>query len=91
MVRAVSVGPAAATTPAGLGFLDSCWLVCEGRRLGPLPYDRALEELQALHARGVPLARLTIVGAPLRAAAGRTSGAGAGRRGGPAHPRQAGG
>lgn len=56
---------------SGLGFLDSCWLVCEGRRLGPLPYDRSLEELQALHAGGVPLPHLTIVGAPRRAARAR--------------------
>jgi hypothetical protein len=43
--------------------LDWCWLVVAGERRGPMPFERAVEGLQALHRDGVQLYELVIVGA----------------------------
>lgn len=43
--------------------LDVCWLVVAGQRQGPMPFDRALERLHALHSKGVDLCQLTIISA----------------------------
>jgi hypothetical protein len=40
---------------------DSCWLVVAGTRHGPMPFEMAVEQLNALHTKGVGLSELSIV------------------------------
>jgi len=69
--RVVEAGPVAGPgrpVAPGMGSeraspLDWCWLVVAGERRGPMPFERAVEGLQALERDGAHLSELVIVGA----------------------------